>query len=87
MFFPYSSRCSSVGTHATTLQRQWAEYAVPVVTIRSDRPHQLWQEHDRPHHIQGDAVMEQKLGDLHNDPVRRASRWPKPLALPQHEGL
>ena len=38
---------------------------------RTNRPYQLWQEDNHPQLIQGDAMMEQKLEYMHNNPVRR----------------
>ena len=38
---------------------------------RMNRPYQLWQEDNHPQHIEGDAMMEQKLEYLHTNPVRR----------------
>ncbi|MEM7343398.1 MAG: transposase [Chloroflexota bacterium] len=38
---------------------------------RSDRTYQLWQEGTHPKQIQGEAMMRQKIGYIHNNPVKR----------------
>lgn len=38
---------------------------------KTDRPYQFWQEGSHPQQIVDEAVMEQKLNYLHNNPVRR----------------
>jgi len=38
---------------------------------KADREHQLWQEGSHPEQIEGEAMMRQKLGYIHNNPVAR----------------
>ena len=38
---------------------------------KADREHQVWQEGSHPEQIQGEAMMQQKLEYIHNNPVAR----------------
>ncbi|MBA3963397.1 MAG: transposase [Chthoniobacterales bacterium] len=46
---------------------------------KSESAHQVWQEGSHPQAILGDAMMEQKLAYLHNNPVKRGL-----VASPEH---
>ncbi len=39
--------------------------------FKSDRNHQFWQEGSHPQRIQGIEMMQQKVGYIHNNPVKR----------------
>jgi putative transposase len=59
----------------------WLLYQLERLRLRykSESKHQIWQEGSHPQALVSDAMMEQKLEYLHNNPVKRG--W---VASPEH---
>jgi len=66
---------------ASATNKTWllSQLAFHKKTYKRESQYQVWQEGSHPQHIQGDAMLRQKIDYVHNNPVRRG--W---VDTPEH---